>query len=133
MKCELERRIDHGKVKKEFKTTLVFCPLLARDSGHMGVVCANCCLRVQQIVETVNDLVLRHVLSKDDLRRDPIHLLAHLDYRLRAYAEVVGRLSGKTWLEIPSICRRCNATPVVPTELPTADATEITHVGIREV
>ena len=134
MKCQLE--IEHSKVKEKYRNTLIFCPLLAKDKGsltELGVICANCCFRTQQIGDVLSDLILRRVIEKDDVKYDQHVFADRLEPELKEYAEVISKASGKTWLEIPKVCKKCKATPVVPTTPPKAEPTEMTQVGKRDL
>ena len=135
MDCAL-KNIDHIKIKDKFKGTLVFCPLLQKDTGsmiHTGVLCAGCCIKTQMVCEALADLILRKEVVAEDLKANPECFYPFLTGGLRKYAEVVSIMTGKTWLEISNECSRCKPTPIEPMEVPEVEATEITQVGQNEV
>ena len=135
MKCAL-KKIDHSQVGDKFRRALLFCPLLEKDTGsmiHTGCLCSGCCVRIQQVCDALNDLILRREVTREELQRAPESFYLLLTGVLKKYAEVVSKVTGKTWLEITNECSRCKPTPVEPLEVPEAEPIEITMVGQNEV
>jgi hypothetical protein len=136
MKCQLDKKIDHREVKKEFKDSLFFCPLLAKQyvgMNTMGIICGHCCLKCQQVGDILKDLLIKQVIDKNDFKRNPERFYDQLNPTLRKHAEVMAQVYGKTWIDIIKVCQRCNPTPVVPVVQTKVEPTEATMVGKRDL
>jgi len=135
-KCILQRKIDHSNMREQFKNNLVFCPLFERpDIGmtHIGIICGACCIRCQMVGESLADMILKGKVNLKDLERDPQCFFQHLPEELKEYAEVVTKMTGRTWEEIRRICHRCKPMLVNPPEAPKADATKMSYIARRDV
>ena len=128
MKCQLS---DHKGVTPRYSETLLFCPLF-NNKGVMstvGVMCVHHCLRTQQIIDALSNLMMRREVTREDLKRDPEAFYAYISNELRTLAEAISKKSRLTWEAISSECSRCPATLVETNDVPKAEPTEITQVG----
>lgn len=128
MKCVLK---NHKGVTPRYSETLLFCPLF-NNKGVMstvGIMCAHHCLKTEQIIDALSNLMMRGEVTREDLKRDPEAFYPHLSGDLRTLAEAMSKKSGLTWEAISSECSRCPATPVETNDVPKAEPTEITQVG----
>ena len=129
MKCVLK---DHNWVTPRYSETLLFCPLFKNDTGSMssvGIICVHHCLKAQQILDALSNLMMRKEVTREDLKSDHEAFYPHLSGELRVLAETIGKKSGLTWEAISSECSRCPATPVEPNKITKVEPTEITQVG----
>lgn len=126
MKCVLK---DHKGVTPRYSETLLFCPLFKDDTGSVGILCVHHCLKTQQIINALSNLMMRGEVTREDLKRDPEAFYAYISNDLRALAEAISKKSGLTWEAISSECSRCPGTPVEPNNITKAEPTEITQVG----
>ena len=132
MKCQLK---DHKEVIQRYSETLLFCPLF-NNKGVMstvGVMCVHHCLRTQQIIDALSNLIMRGEVTREDLKRDLEAFCAYISNELRALAKAIGKKSGLTWVAISTECSRCPATPVETNDVPKAEPTEITQVGKNDL
>ena len=133
MKCDLEL-ISHNNVADKFKDTFIRCPLFAHEEAGMhvpGMLCVNCCLRIQMVNEKKTELLLKGDISKEGLENDPNSFVIELTGLLRQYGEVVPKISTHNWSEIFEECAMCKAgqnESIVATE-----ATKISQVGRDEL
>ena len=131
MKCKLEKQVDHSTIREQFKKTYIHCALLASEDKGMnslGVLCCGCCLRIQQLIEAKEDLLLRQVLSAEDYKRNPDLIVEYLPEHLREYYAALRKL-GKTVDDASSECARCKAVPIGHTPIRASRATEMSHCG----
>ena len=71
MKCVLK---DHKGVIPRYSETLLFCPLFNNDKGSMstvGILCVHHCLKTQQILDTLSNLIMRGEITREDLKHNP--------------------------------------------------------------
>jgi len=132
-KCALEKIIDHKKVDEKYKE-LLFCPNFEKEgNGGMkftGIVCTNCCIRVQMVADALSGLILRGEFSLDELKERPDVFYSKLSPKLREYAETVSKETGKSWFEIKNECQRCKPTWVNSQEVPDeVEVTEMTSIA----
>lgn len=128
MKCVLK---NHKGITPRYSETLLFCPLF-NNKGVMstvGVICVHHCLKTQQIIDALSNLVMRKEVTREDLKQDSEAFYPYISNELRALAEAISKKSGLTWEAILSECARCPATPVATNDVPKAEPTEITQVG----
>lgn len=133
MKCVLK---NHKGITPRYRETLLFCPLFKNDKDSMstmGIMCVHHCLKTEQIIDALSNLMMRGEVTREDLRRDPEAFYPHLSNELRALAEAISKKSGLTWEAISSECSRCPATPVETNDVPKAEPTEITQVGKNDL
>ena len=129
MKCVLK---DHKGVTPRYSETLLFCPLFKKETGSMssvGIICVHHCLKTQQILDTLSNLIMKGEVTREDLKHDPEAFYPYMSNELRALAEAVSKKSGLTWEAISSECDRCPGTPVETNDVPKTEPTEITQVG----
>ena len=129
MKCVLK---DHKGVTPRYSETLLFCPLFKNDTGSMssvGIICVHHCLKTQQIIDALSNLMMRKEVTREDLKRDPDAFYPLLSNELKGLAQTISEKSGMTWEAISSECSRCPATPVETNNVPKAEPTEIMQVG----
>jgi len=97
--CALDKNINnHDDLKEKFKTTLYFCPLHTKrdvSMNRVGIICGACCIRTQMITEEMANLIMRKVITFEDLETDPMCFIEHLPDNLKEYAAVVSVVSGK--------------------------------------
>ncbi len=132
MKCQLK---DHKEVLQRYSETLLFCPLF-NSKGVMstvGAMCVHHCLKTQQIIDALSNLMMRGEVTREDLKRDPEAFYPHLSNELRTLAEAISKKSGLIWVAILSECSRCPATPVETNDVPKVEPTEITQVGKNDL
>lgn len=129
MKCELK---DHKGVTPRYSETLLFCPLFKKETGSMstvGILCVHHCLKAQQIIDALSNLIMRGEVTREDLKRNPTCFYPHLSDELKGLTQTISEKSGMSWGAISSECSRCPGTPVETNDVPKAEATEITQVG----
>lgn len=129
MKCKLEKQIDHSKIRGQFRKTYIECPLLEREDvgmNSLGVVCAGCCLRLSQLLESKKDLLLRQVFSVEDYKRNPDLIGEYLPEHLKEYYTAIKRL-GKTIDDVSSECSRCKPEPMDNRPIYASEKTEMTQ------
>ena len=128
MKCQLK---DHKGITPRYSEILLFCPLFNNKGvmSTMGIMCVHHCLKTQQIIDALSNLMMRGEVTREDLKRNSEAFYPHLSNELKALAETISKKSGFTWEAISSECSRCPATPVETNNVPKAEATEITRVG----
>ena len=128
MKCLLK---DHKGVTPRYRETLLFCPLFNNRGvmSTMGAICVHHCLKAEQIIDALSNLMMRGEVTREDLKRDPEAFYPYISNELRALAGTISEKSGMSWEAISSECSRCPATPVETDDLPKAEPTEITQVG----
>lgn len=129
MKCVLK---DHKGVATRYSGTLLFCPLFKNETGSMstvGVLCVHHCLKTEQIIDALSNLIMREEITREDLKRDPTCFYLLLSNELRVPAQMISEKSGLSWEAISNECTRCPATPVETNDVPKAEATEMTQVG----
>ena len=135
MKCKLEQQIDHSKIREQFRKTYIECPLLEREDvgmNSLGVVCAGCCLRIQQLYEAKKDLLMRQVFSVEEHKRNPDVIKEHLPGHLKQYYEAL-RVLGKTMNDVSSECSRCISQPADSKPVYASEETEITQCGRNDL
>ena len=135
MKCALENEIDHGDVRKQFRDTLVYCPLFERKGTGMaslGVLCSFSCLRIQMLREAKSELLLRSVVSVEDYRRNPDVIAEHLPQHLQEYYLAL-KERGKTVKDVDSECSRCRPEPIGNRPVKAAGKTEMTQCGKNDL
>lgn len=128
MKCVLK---DHKGITPRYSETLLFCPLF-NNKGVMstvGILCVHHCLKTQQIIDALSNLIMRREITREDLKRDPEAFYPHLSGELKTLAEAISKKTGLTWEAISSECARCPGTPVETDDVPKTEPTEITQVG----
>ncbi len=132
MKCVLK---DHKGVTPRYSETLLFCPLFSNKGlmSTVGVMCVHHCLKTEQIIDALSNLIMRGEVTREDLKQDPEAFYPHLSGELRTLAEAISKKSGLTWEAISSECSRCPATPVETNNVPKAEPTEITQVGKNDL
>ena len=131
MKCALHDEINHSDIRKQFRETLVYCPLFEREGVGMastGVLCAACHLRISQLLEAKNDLILRSVVSVEDYKRNPDAIQEHLPESLGEYYAALRRL-GKSIADASAECGRCKPEPIGERPVKAAQKTEMTQCG----
>lgn len=136
MKCDLEKKITHKGITPKFRNTLVYCPLVAKDSIGMkslGTVCAGCCIRIHQVLEKRSDLILTGKVSQSELKRNDGAFYQFLSDILKLYAENLPEIAGRNWVAIAGECSRCSARTVGNEEPVKVEPTEITFVGRRDL
>jgi len=131
MKCELEKQkqIEHGKIREQFRRTLLHCPLLEKQGvgmASLGTICANCCLKVQQLLEAKADLLLRSIVSVEDYKRDPNIIEEYLPEHLKEYYVAIRKL-GKTMRDVTSECSRCQVEAIGNKPVKATEKTEMTQ------
>jgi len=129
MKCKLEQQIDHSKIREQFRKTYIECPLLEREDvgmNSLGVVCAGCCLRLNQLLEAKKDLLLRQVFSVEDYKRNPGIIAEYLPKHLRQYYEALKEL-GKSMDDVSSECSHCKSEPMDSRPVYADEKTEMTQ------
>lgn len=135
-KCILEKRINHERMKEQFKNTLFFCPLFKKGKAGVntvGIICGGCCIRIQMVGEKFAESILKKEFSYEDFERNQKVFTDRLTGELREYAEVVGESLGMDWESIRGACNRCNPLPVEPQEVPKVEATKMSNVARRDV
>ena len=135
MKCKLQNQIDHSRIKEQFKKTYIECALLATEDigmSSLGVLCCECCLRIQELVEAKKDLLLRQVFSVEDYKRNPDLIVDYLPERLQSYYAALKRL-GKTVDDASSECGRCKAMPIDYTPTRASKMTAMTECGRNDL
>ena len=135
MRCKLDKQVDHSEIREQFRKTYIHCPLLERkDSGMMtlGVLCGGCCVRIQQLLETKKDLLLRQIISLDDYKRNPDMVQEHLPEHLKQYYRALRKL-GKSLEDASSECSRCKPSPIEDTPTYSSKAAEMTECGRNDL
>ena len=135
MNCIFGREISHSTIRQRFRETLIHCPLLERKGTGMstlGVICGGCCLRIQQLLEAKDDLLLRSVVNREDYRRNPDAIQEHLPESLGEYYAALRRL-GKSIADASAECGRCKAEPIGDRPVKAAERTEMTHCGRNDL
>jgi len=135
MKCELEERIDHSSIQRQFRETLIPCPIFERqDIGmhSLGVICGGCCLKLQMVAEAAADLLLRSVVNAEDYNRSPDIITEHLPEHLREHYHAIGRL-GKTIKDAAAECGRCKPKPIEDQPVKAVGKTEMTQCGKNDL
>ena len=129
MKCILK---EHEGITKRYSETFLFCPLYKNDTGSMstvGIVCVHHCLKTQQIIDALSNLIMRGDVTEKALKRDPEALYPYISNELRTLAETISKKSGMSWNAISKECSRCPGKPVETHDVPKAEPTEMTQVG----
>lgn len=135
MKCELEKQINHRKVREQFRQTLIHCLLLKRQDvgmSSLGVLCGGCCLRIQMLLEAKADLLLRSIVNAEDYKRNPDVIREHLPERLNEYYLVLREL-GKTMNDVSSACSHCRAESIDNKPVHATEAQEMTECGRNDL
>ena len=128
MKCVLK---DHIGVTPRYREALLFCPLFKNETGSMstvGILCVHHCLKTQQIIDGLNNLIMRGEVIREDLKHNSTCFYLLLPDGLKGLAKIISEKSGMTWEAISSECSRCSGTPVETNDTPKAEPTEITQV-----
>ena len=134
MNCDLEKLVNHNNMRDKFKNSFIYCPLMKKDDTGMfrlGVVCGGCCVRLQMLVEEKEALVLRNMITKEDLKRNPNILDSYLSENLKEYWEEISGM-GLTIDVIEDECKRCKAEPIEDKPEP-SEPTEVTQCGREEL
>ena len=132
MNCELN--INHKNVAKKFKEATVNCPVFAKQEVGMhvlGVLCVNCCLRIQMVLDMRNEMIRDTKVSPEDIKLDPNCFVNRLDGIFKEYGEIVPRDSYFNWTQIAFECGRCKAGQSKP--IADAPPTEMHYVGRNEL
>lgn len=134
IKCALETKVSHKNITPRFKETFVQCAVFARGEGmkSIGIVCAGCCLRLQQLLDTKNDLLLRRIITREDYKRSPDIIKEHLPEHLLEYFKAIRSLD-IALDKIEGECNKCHAVPVEAPIETNVEATPMTHVAKRDV
>ena len=134
MKCELSKLVSHKNITPRFKETFIQCAVFSRGEGmkSIGIVCAGCCLRLQQLLDTKNDLLLRQIITREDYERSSDIIEEHLPEHLLEYFKSIRSLD----IALDKIEGECNKCRAVPVEAPietSVEATPMIHVAKRDV
>ena len=134
MNCKLNKVINHTNVADKFKQATVSCPVFAHQESGMcvlGVICVNCCLRIQMVVEKRAELLRYGSVAPEDISLEPNCFVKLLTGVLKEYGEIIPRESHLNWSEISAECSRCKVgqrEPIIAKE-----PTKITQVGRNEL
>jgi len=136
MDCNLNKLINHKKVAEKFKEATVSCPVFAHQEVGMsvlGVLCVNCCIRIQMVLDKRAELLRESKLAPEDIKLEPNCFVRWLQEPLKTYGEVVPVESHLNWTEINSECSRCKGNQVEPIIPKITEATEMRYVGRNDL
>ena len=108
MTCILEKRINHADFKERFKNTELSCSLFKNKRGSLGSLCAVCCFRINQLMETKKDLIYRQVMVYDTYKREPDTIKEYLPEHLVQYYEALKKYDN-TIEDAERECIRCKS------------------------
>ena len=129
MKCKLYKQVDHSKIREQFRQTHFHCPLLQTEDigmSSLGVICGGCCIRIQQLLATKKDLILRQIMSAEDYKRNPDVIEEHLPEHLIRYFIALKRI-GRKLEEASAECSRCKPAPIESQPTYSSKAIEMTE------
>jgi hypothetical protein len=112
MICALLKEItNHDSIVEIYRKNFVHCDLMSTKGSlnTMGVLCCGCCLKISQIIDILKDSLTSGVFTDKELAKNPALLYDRLPDRLKEYAIVVARITGKDWNDIAFIHSRCRA------------------------
>ena len=128
MECKLKDNFDHKLMPEKYRNYFFHCPLF-ENKGLMsstGICCANCCIRISQVIQALDDMLLRSVFTKKELQQNPKIFYPYLPVKIKDYAEIVPQITDKDWLEIKFICGRCTNEPLEKVPTRPTEAQEMT-------
>ena len=130
IKCALEGKVSHSNITPRFKETFVQCAVFARGEGmkSVGISCAGCCIRLQQLIEAKNDLLLRQTFTREDLQKEPDIIEHYLPEQLLEYFKAIRSLD-ITLDKLEGECNKCRAVPVEAPVATDVEATKMNYVG----
>lgn len=106
--CILNKTINHADFKERFRDTELACPLFKDKSGSLGSLCAVCCFRISQLIDTKKDLIYRQTMVYDTYKRQPDVIKEYLPECLVKYYEAL-RKYDNTIEDAERECSRCKS------------------------